>query len=301
MASRGRKAPSKKGKGTSTSRKGLQAGTEGTPGAETKPSIPSLSGAPSNLKNEFLRADSDVPMENGFTTPPPGSLTPLGINGILGSGAPPSQADISELDGMSNSINGLPVGAVDDPELDDEEYKTWKQITKKDRAIIAAERHRLFRSDGSLNVEEPAILRSRAGMRRWMRHRKAAAEDRTAESTSPLAETKEASQAGAMETLAEGIEEEQDRDVPDYYDPVSAIPDLNEHLKWVEDSEGNLVDQSEEYLRIAPAGLFVQPESNLSRKMDSNMKQMQNMRKICSKIGIVKQMQLQSQVCRFGQ
>jgi hypothetical protein len=56
------------------------------------------------------------------------------------------------------------------------------------------------------------------------------------------------------------------------------------------------VDASEEFLRILPKGSFTAPDSKLSRKMDANMRQMQETRKICSKIGIVKQMQLQSQV-----
>jgi transcriptional activator SPT7 len=101
----------------------------------------------------------------------------------------------------------------------------------------------------------------------------------------------------AGETLAEGIEVEEDRVIPDYYDVMSGIPDLPAHLIWREDTEGNLVDASEEFLRILPKGSFIQPDSKLSRKMDANMRQMQETRKICSKIGIVKQMQLQSQVC----
>jgi transcriptional activator SPT7 len=45
-----------------------------------------------------------------------------------------------------------------------------------------------------------------------------------------------------------------------------------------------------------PRGQFIAPDSSLAKRMGSNMRQMQETRKICSKIGIVKQMQLQTQV-----
>lgn len=295
MASRGRKAPSKGGKGTSAARKAPPAGLEGTPGPETKPAVPTLNHAVSNLKNEFLRADSEMEGSvNGFSTPPPGTLTPLGPNGALRGGAHGSQADFSEADGTGASVSGFAL--EEDADLDDLEYKTWKQVTKKDRAIIAAERHRLFRDD-QLQPDEPAILRSKAGMRRWLRHRKHANEEDTTGSSTSVPDGKDGVQKGAGETLAEGIEGEEERQMPDYYDPVCAIPDINERLQWVEDSEGHVIQQFEEYMRIVPKGQFIAPDSSLAKKMESNMRQMQETRKICAKIGIVKQMQLQSQVC----
>ncbi|KAF2018447.1 transcriptional activator spt7 [Aaosphaeria arxii CBS 175.79] len=296
MASRGRKAPSKgTNKGGNNSRKAPPAGLESTPGPEAKPNGPSLNSAVSNFKNEFLRADSEMEGSvNGFSTPP-GTLTPLGPNSILRNGAHGSQADVSEADGTAASVMGLALEG-DDAELDDLEYKTWKQVTKKDRALIAAERNRLFRDD-HLNVEEPAILRSRAGMRRWLRHRKHAIEDESADgATTATIDGKDGLQATGGETLAEGIEDEEERQIPDYYDPVCAIPDLNERLQWVEDSEGHVLQQVEEYMRVVPKGLFVSPESTLTKKMETNMRQMQETRKICAKIGIVKQMSLQSQM-----
>ncbi|ORY12751.1 hypothetical protein BCR34DRAFT_482165 [Clohesyomyces aquaticus] len=295
MASRGRKAPSKGGKGTSTARKAPPAGLEGTPGPDGKPAVPSLNNAVSNLKNEFLRADSEMEGSiNGFSTPPPpGTLTPL-PNGILRSGAPGSQADVSEVDGTGASVSGFTLDS-EDADLDDLEYKTWKQVTKKDRAVIAAERNRLFRGD-HLNVEEPALLRTRAGMRRWLRHRKQALEEEIKDGSANITDGKEGVQATANETLAEGIEGEEERQIPDYYDPVSAMPDISERLQWVEDSEGHVIQQVEEYMRIVPKGLFTAPDSALARKLDGNLRQMQETRKICAKIGIVKQMQLQSQM-----
>ncbi|KAH7138022.1 transcriptional activator spt7 [Dendryphion nanum] len=295
MASRGRKAPSKgTSKGTSNSRKAPPAGSEGTPGPDTKPSVPSLNGAVANFKNEFLRADSEMEGSiNGFATPPPGTLTPLGPNSALRNGAHGSQADVSEADGTGVSVSHLAL-ETDEAELDDLEYKTWKQVTKKDRAIIAAERNRLFRDD-RLNVEEPAILRTRAGMRRALRHNKQFYGKDSSDGSAVTDNGKDNIQASAGETLAEGIEGEEERQLPDYYDPVCAIPDIDDRLAWNEDSEGQVLQQTEEYMRIVPRGLFLAPESSLTKKMEANLRQMQETRKICAKIGIVKQMQLQSQ------
>ena len=133
-------------------------------------------------------------------------------------------------------------------------------------------------------------------MRRWQQNQKQALEESQGENKDSSIGT-ETPPATAGETIAEGIEDD-DRVVPDYYDTTSAIPDLNPRLKWVEDDQGNLIDQSEEFLRILPKGYFKSPDSVLSRKMDSNMRQMQEVRKVCAKIGVVKQMQLQSQVSR---
>jgi transcriptional activator SPT7 len=294
MASRGRKAPSKGGKGSNNTRKAPSAGLEGTPGPETKPPVPSLNSAVSNLKNEFLRADSEMEGSvNGFSTPPPGTLTPLGANGTSRNGAHGSQADLSEMDGTGASVNGFAL--EEDADLDDLEYKTWKQVTKKDRATIAAERHRLFRDD-KLQPEEPAILRTKAGMRRWLRHRKQAIEEEAMTGPVTTPDGKDGVQTAAKGSLAEGIEGEDERQIPDYYDAVCAIPDLNERLQWVEDADGHVVQQFEEYMRIFPQGQFTTPDSGLAKKMEANMQSMQDTRKICAKIGIVKQMQLQSQL-----
>jgi transcriptional activator SPT7 len=297
MASRGRKAPSKGGKGSSTARKAPPAGLEDTPGPETKPSAPSLNNAVSNLKNEFLRADSEMEGSvNGFSTPPPpGTLTPLGPNSISRNGVNGSQADVSEADGTGVSVSDV---LEEDADLDDLEYKTWKQVTKKDRAIIASERHRLFRDD-HLQPDEPAILRTKAGMRRWLRHRKQAIEEETASGAVSVPDGKDGVQATAGESLAEGIEGKEERQIPDYYDPVCAIPDLSERLQWVEDAQGFVIPQAEEYMRILPKGQFVSPDSALVHKFDDNNHILQETRKICAKIGIVKQMQIQSQVGRY--
>lgn len=287
MASRGRKAPSKGKKGpTNNGRPGSAADGEGTPAVDGKPALMSST---SNLKNEFLRAESDAPGElgpNGFATPPPASATPF-VNGVASSVAHDSQADPMDMDSSG------PAAQPEDLDEDDAEFKTWKQITKKDRAMAASERHKLFRSD-QLNPDEPAILRSKAGMRRWARQQKQYTNtSHTADAAAELEE--QSTDAATGETLAEGIEKDEDRSLPDYYDLVTALPDLDKHLVWAEDSEGNVVPQSEEYLRLFPQNQFVATESLLGKKIDSNMRQMQETRKVCAKIGVVKQMQIQAQ------
>jgi len=306
MSSRGRKAPGKKSKkGCNTARKAPIAGLEGTPGPDSKPSLATIasSGSGTNPKNDFLKADSDTAMDgsqNGLSTPPPGTITPV-VNGISSSAPPGSQTDAMEIDGFGPSINGMNLGHSlaghdDDIEHDDLEYKTWKQVTKKDRAVVAAERNRLFKGD-HLNPDEPALLRTRAGMRRWLRkQRQADVEGVAGESKAGPAvkDGEDASPSG--ETLAEGMEGEEERMLPEYYDTVAAIPELSDRLRWVEDGEGQVIDPSEEFLRVVPKGYFTSRDSILTRKMEANMRQMQETRKVCTKIGVVKQMQLQSQV-----
>jgi len=277
MSSRGRKTGAKGSK----ARKTAPGREEGTP-VDQKPAI-QLNGLLGNIGND----PSETGMEgsqNGFATPPigaAGSVTPGGMNGVPG-----SHADGMDLDGPS--INGMSLGqALGAEDLhEDEEYKIWKQVTKKDRALVAKERNRLFRGD-KLNPDEPALLRSKAGMRRWLRQQKQTQSDHTGRG-------KDATQSA--ETLAEGMEGEEERVIPDYYDPLSAIPDVNHKLQWHEDADGQLVERSDEFLRIVPPGHFTAPKSFLTAKVEANMKQMQETRKLCSKIGVIKQMQLQSQV-----
>lgn len=290
MSSRGRKAPGKTGAKGSTKARKVLPGKEDTPGLDQKPNL-QLNGVIANLIREGSEYGTADGSQNGFATPPlGGSITPGGMNGTgLG-----SQADMMDIDGPS--INGLSLGqalgaAADDLE-EDEEYKIWKQVTKKDRAVTARERHRLFKAD-KLNQDEPALLRNKAGMRRWIRQQKQA-DVASGESRDDATARKES--APASETLAEGMEGEQERVLPDYYDPLSAIPDMPPKLQWIEDAEGRLVEQSAEFLRMAPRGQFTATQSALTSRIEANMKQMQDTRKVCSKIGVVKQMQLQSQV-----
>ncbi|EXJ79252.1 hypothetical protein A1O3_08753 [Capronia epimyces CBS 606.96] len=274
MSSRGRKAPKKSAKkGGSTSRK---APPQVTPVPETKPVLQSLSSVQNGI-----RAESEADGSQGQSTPPPGILTPLGAHGpgsVAGTGS----------EAMDMDVPGLPLQPPI-PEYEDDEFKLWKQKTKKDRATIAAARHKLFRGD-KLNAEETALLRSKAGMRRWQRIQQEAAGKDVSEF---YGDGSERDQPG--QTLAEGMEAEEESLLPDYYDPLSAIPDLEPRLRWEQDGEGQVVEHFEEYLRLYPSKQFTAPESKLSKKMEANMRQMQETRKVVSKIGVVKQMQLQSQ------
>lgn len=300
MASRGRKAPKKgvKGGSASSKRPPTLAVDElsSTPAPDPKPAMHPLA---SGLRNGALRADSEVhdASSAGFNTPPPGNATPLGslgVNGVHGSGAPGSQADITEVDATGASI----VSSTEDAEEDDTEFKGWKQVTKKDRAQAAAERHRLFVGEQlkHINVDEPALLRTKAGMRRWMRQQKMAPSERPSAEGEMDEGFGDVEQTAQGETLAEGIEKDEDSTLPDYYTSLSAIPDIDAKLKWITDSEGYAVPQTDECMRMFPREQFKSPESTFTKKMEANIRQMQETRKICSKIGVVKQMQIQAQV-----
>ncbi|KAJ8607631.1 hypothetical protein MRB53_040150 [Persea americana] len=288
MASRGRKAPKKGGKGTSSSGRKTLA-TEGddkttpVPDARATPALPASA---ANQRHEHLKGDveMDSGSTHGFGTPPPaGTMTP-GVNGIAGSVALGSQADVMEVDG--------PTTMHEDLDEEDTEFKTWKQVTMKDRATAAAERNRLFRGD-HLNVDEPALLRSKAGMRRWMRQQKLLSLDKSTSEDTDMQDAAETVTQG--QTLAEGIEKDEDSTLPDYYNPLSHIPNLDTKWKWILDSEGHVVPQNEEYMRMLSRDSFKTTPSHLASKMEANMRQMQETRKVCAKIGIVKQMQIQAQ------
>jgi len=279
MASRGRKAPAKSSKGPTAGRK-APSNVETTPGPDTKPSSQVLSSVPN-----VMRAESEIDGgSQGHSTPPPGTLTPTGAAGagsVLGTGSEAPDTD-------------LPAAApAPMPEYDDEEYVLWKQKTKKDRATVAAARHKLFRND-KLNADEEALLRSKSGMRRWQRMQHEPAEEAYSRAETDTQNGKQPQANG--QTLAEDMEAEEETMLPDYYDPLSAIPDLDPRLRWDTDAEGHVIDQREDLLRLFPAKQFTAPDSKLVNKMNANMRQMQETRKICSKIGVVKQMQLQQQM-----
>ncbi|KAK0625271.1 hypothetical protein B0T17DRAFT_590894 [Bombardia bombarda] len=284
MSSRGRKAGTKGG--ANKSRKAPSDQKESTPVVEQKPLL-QLNG----LLAKSHREGSEVDGSNGFATPIGGSITPSGINGHSGV----SNVDAMDIDGPS--LNGMALGQAlgeaAEQVYEDDEYKIWKQVTKKDRALIAKERYHLF-SGNKLNIEAPALLRSKAGMRRYLKAQREAETTSALSTDSSATASKDGSKAG--ETLAQGMEDEADRTVPDYYEPQTIIPDISPKLQWIEDGEGQVINQHEEMLRLVPAGHFLSPDSRLTKRFDANLRQMQETRKLCSKISVIKQMQIQTQV-----
>ncbi|KAL9058677.1 MAG: hypothetical protein Q9206_001812, partial [Seirophora lacunosa] len=305
ISSRGRKAPGKKSKkGSSAPRKAPAGSLDSSHLADSRPPGQHLApnGLGDKLKHEHLRAESEAATERSntdLTPPPPGSITPAGVNGISGRHITSADSDAVDADGAEPYVNGIFAAAPEmrqEVEYEDAAYKVWKQVTKKDRALVTAERHRLFNGN-EINSDEPALLRKKAGMRSWLQKQKQALLEGAAGQRKAEAEKKETEEAAPSgETLAEGIEGEEERVLPDYYDTLSAIPDLPDRLRWVENAPGEVEDPCEDYLHVLPQNLFTSPQSTLTKKIDENMKQLQATRKICSKIGVVKQMQIQSQM-----
>lgn len=281
ISSRGRSGANK---GAAKSRTAPADQKEGTPNNDTKP-ILQLNGILAKTGREGSEFGDG---SNGFGTPPIGSFTPLGQSGT-------SNADAMDIDGPSLNGLGLNLGEAAEQEFEDDEYKIWKQVTKKDRALIARERHNLFKGD-KLNAEAPAVLRTKAGMRRVLRSVKQAESAGITLATGDSSAVAAKETAKPTETLAEGMEVEEDRALPDYYEACNLIPDVAPKLQWVEDGEGQVINQHEDVLRLVPPGQFVAPESILTKKFHANLRQMQETRKVCSKIGVIKQMQIQSQV-----
>ncbi|KAF4961905.1 hypothetical protein FSARC_9981 [Fusarium sarcochroum] len=288
MSSRGRKAGTK---GTSKARKAPNDQKEDTPAIDQKP-ILQVNGLLGKV-----REGSEVDGSNGFATPPiAGSITPSGVNGHSGIA---SNADAMDIDGPS--INGLALnsafGEAAEQAFEDEEYKVWKQTTKKDRALVAKERFQLFK-DNKFNTEAPALVRTKAGMRRFLkRQREAEAEGIVTHSqANSTAVSSKDSTTKPTETLAEEIEEEMAKVIPDYYDTLSNIPDIHPKLQWVEDGEGQVINQHEDFLRLVTPGSFVAPPGRFTKKMDENIHQIQETRKLATRISVIKQMQVQTQV-----
>ena len=291
MSSRGRKTATKGAKSRTAPTDDQK---EDTPVIDQKP-ILQLNG----LLGKAGREGSEVDGSNGFATPPiGGSSTPSGLaNGHSGIA---SNADAMDIDGPS--LNGMAMnqafGEAVEQAYEDEEYRIWKQTTKKDRALVAKERHALFKDKG-LNADAPALLRTRANMRWFLKHQ------REAEAMGIYAAHQHGADSGTgkdgttskqSETLAEGIDDEADQNMPDYYNTLSNIPDIPQKLQWVEDSEGHVINQHADFLRLVQPGSFVAPKSRFTKKMDDNIHQIQETRKLATKISVIKQMQVQSQV-----
>ncbi|KAH7029183.1 bromodomain-containing protein [Microdochium trichocladiopsis] len=286
MSSRGRITGGTKG---TKSRKAPSDQKEDTPGTDQKPILP-LNG----LLAKAHREGSDLDGSNGFGSPAIGAMTPNGLNGTAGTGSNVDAMDIDE-----PSLHGMALGQAltnaAQPVYEDEEYKIWKQVTKKDRALVARERQQLF-AGNKLNVDEPALLRTKAGMRRYLKSLQQAEALGIKDSSQSESVGQSGQGAKATETLAEGMEEGEEKVIPDYYQPQSLIPDIPPQLQWIEDGEGQVINQFGEYLREMPAGYFSAPKVGLAQRFDANLRQMQETRKVCSKISVIKQMQLQTQV-----
>lgn len=288
ISSRGRSSATK---GATKSRKAPSDQKEGTPNNDTKP-ILQLNGILAKTGREGSEMGEG---SNGFGTPPVGSFTPLGQHGQSGIG---SNADAMEIDGpsLSGMVLDHALGEAAEQEIEDEEYKIWKQVTKKDRALAARERYKLFKGN-KLNIDEPALVRTKAGMRRVLRsHKQAESAGLLSASGGDSSVIAAKDSAKPIETLAEGMEDEVERAIPDYYETNHLVPDVPPKLQWVEDNEGQVINQHEDVLRMVPRGFFVAPPSILTKKFDANLRQLQETRKVVSKIGVIKQMQIQSQV-----
>ena len=77
---------------------------------------------------------------------------------------------------------------------------------------------------------------------------------------------------------------------------MSHIPDIQPNLRWIEDGDGQVINQHADFLNLVSPESFQAPESKLVKKIDDNIHQIQETRKLASKISVIKQMQVQTQV-----
>ncbi|KAL5596747.1 hypothetical protein BROUX41_006562 [Berkeleyomyces rouxiae] len=281
MSSRGRAGGTTSTKGASKVRRSGDVEKENTP-AEQKPFI-QVNGVLAKAR-EGSEVDSSV----RGTPPIAGSQTP-----VVG-----PQGDAMDVDGPSLSGLALThaIGETAQAVYEDEEYKIWKQVTKKGRALITRERFHLFKESG-LNPDAPALLRRKADMRRFLRNQKmidgnASAAVRAIEAGAPKEEP------ANTEALVDNIDmTEEERVVPAYYQPQSLIPDIPPHLQWIEDGEGQVINQNQWAVKVIDSSVWKSPaNSKFAQQIDANIHQIQETRKLSTKISVVKQMQVQTQV-----
>ncbi|RPA77968.1 hypothetical protein BJ508DRAFT_212407 [Ascobolus immersus RN42] len=259
MSTRGRKAPK-----ATKARKAARAESRAEATPEAKPPLLNL-----------IRADSMPPNggDNG---------SQFGDGSQIGLGTPP----MGGTPAPNGHLGQLEIG---EPKMDDETDPlmiAWKAMTKKKRADGVKRRGELFK-ENRIDPEQPALLRSRFGMGRFLRneakHRKGTDDSHDDAQHDKLADAEEDAQSAFF--------------MPDYDDPMSYIPELPYLTEW-RSGEGENVDAAitGEYGRIAPRGMFLPPSTGLNTKIMANLKQMQDTRKICSKITVIKQMQMQPQL-----
>ena len=143
-----------------------------------------------------------------------------------------------------------------------------------------SERHKLFRGN-RLDPDAPALLRSREGMGEFLR----------AQAKHFHRHDDDGLPADSTKLVEEGASEDKPI-IPDYYNPMSIVPELPWTLEWRPGEEVDLTGD----IRMGNKDIFKAPPNGLSIKMASNMKKMQETRKICSKISVIKQMQTQTQI-----
>ncbi|ODQ56574.1 hypothetical protein SAICODRAFT_87468 [Saitoella complicata NRRL Y-17804] len=262
MAAGGKSTKKKKKSSAETT-----ADREGSPvdehmtGTETRPGIPA--------RHSF-----------GGSVPPP-SLEAL-TNGVNGhsAGTPPIDPALenSQME-IDNAPQSEELGAaVADPadEGDRSDSLMWKSLTKKRRAGLCSKRHKLLRN-GKLNEDYPALVRDRKAMQRFsmweMRH---------------LGLNLEAEEG--MGGLS-GVEDEGEADAEVYlaeYQVMAGLPDISPAL--ADDGEDD-----EEADEISTADPRIQPPGGeVLKRMDANVLELRKIRKVCTKLQIIKQLQQQN-------
>lgn len=153
--------------------------------------------------------------------------------------------------------------------------------------------------DNCLNLDAPALLRTKAGMRRYLKsQRQAEAQGITSASRTNASDSAGNELQTNLETLAEEMEGEEERVIPAYYEPMNIVPGVTPSLRWTEDGEGQVINHHDWSLSVVPPDYFKSPTSELTKRIDANNRQIQETRKLATKLSVIRQMQIQTQVRR---
>jgi len=240
------------------------AAATGTSGQQVSSKAPPAT-ATSNLNGV---PSSALPTSNA-STPAPNQSAPQDTENT----SQLNPADMTEMDeedqGDSNEYLNQ-----EDNDKDDLEIQTWKNLTAKSRADLCMKRSDLFK-ENKINSESEAILRDSKKMNNFQSYLKNYSENK---------KHVKSSHHRSLEEDPYLIE----------YDVTGGLPSIPYHgvdEDQIERHESKLVDN------VIKEGLkpseFAPVDGGLNKIINDNIEQMQEIRKICFKISLIRQMQQQ--------
>ncbi|CDR46686.1 CYFA0S25e00936g1_1 [Cyberlindnera fabianii] len=211
------------------------------------------------------------PSANGTAPPPSGTATPALENTTLGAG------DNTEMDEDDENNNAETNDYLnnEDNDKDDLETQMWKNLTSKARSDFCIKRSDLFKENNELNGDSEAILRDPKKMKTFVSFLK------------NYSETKK-----HIFSVSNKQTEEDPYLIE--YDITGGLPSIayrGMSDEQLDAEESKLVEQ------VLSEGLkpseFVPAPGGLNKVINSNIEEMQEIRRICFKISLIRQMQQQ--------
>ncbi|CCH41053.1 putative permease [Wickerhamomyces ciferrii] len=227
--------------------------------------------------NQTTDASTTTLNQSNVSTPNPNAPITQGTQGTQGNTST-VQADTTELDDEEqDDQNSNEYLNQEDNDKDDLEIQTWKNLTAKTRANFCSKRSNLFENN-KLNIENDAILRDSTKMSNFQSHLKNHVEIKNQ----------------SLNKSNNGRNQELDDLYLIEYDVTGGLPSIP--YKGIDEDE---LDKQESKLidKVLADGLkpseFAPKNGGLNKIINENIEEMQEIRKICFKISLIRQMQQQ--------